>query len=539
MIKQKFLSVAAAIGVALIVSACAENPSTETNEKATSAVHVSQQVEKSCMGCHAVDQGGKLERIESVRKSPEGWSQTIARMERTHGLTITDEEREQLITDLSRERGLAPEEAEKVQYWLANKPSYAEPDPKNESVAQSCINCHAAGRFEAQRRTEEEWKNLKDFHLVSYPSIYLNHRHMDWPQEADKAIEYLAKNYGVESKVWDQWKGNEYDVSGKWKVVGFQGTKGFYLGESEFTKADDRYSEKKSVKFLTGQETKQLNGDMKIYTGYMLRSHYKQNDHKINGFYNVTSENLIKGDWSYKEDLGISGEETYYKVQTENPEIIHSEPRAWRKGSVNKVTFYGMNLNKLEEKDLNLPKGVELTKLTAVSDEQLTAEVKVDKKAESHMFVINGGQAAVHGKFTVYDQADYLKIEPSYGVSRMGGAGPMDKMSIQYVAYAYSHGKDGKKETEDDLKLGPVPAEWSLLPYPEGAEGRDDRPYIGKIAADGLYTPSVEGVNEEREFVQENVGSATVVAKAKVDGKELTVKSHHITTVPDYVNNIH
>ena len=278
---------------------------------------------------------------------------------------------------------------------------------------------------------------------------------------------------------------------------------------------------------------------MKIYTGYMLRSHYKQNDHKINGFYNVTSENLIKGDWSYKEDLGISGEETYYKVQTKKPEIIHSEPRAWRKGSVNKVTFYGMNLNKLKEKDLNLPEGVELTKLTAVSDEQLTAEVKVDKKAESNMFMINGDQAAVHGKFTVYDQADYLKIEPSYGVSRMGGAGPMDKMSIQYVAYAYSKGKDGKKETEDDLKLGPVPAEWSLLPYPEGAEGRDDRPYIGKIAADGLYTPSVEGVNEEREFVQENVGSATVAAKAKVDGKELTVKSHHITTVPDYVNTIH
>ncbi|OZI10631.1 quinohemoprotein amine dehydrogenase subunit alpha [Bacillaceae bacterium SAS-127] len=528
--------------MALLV-ACSDSATkdqqSEKGETVSSNVFVSEQVEKSCVSCHAVDQSGKLERIEYMRKTPEGWAQTIARMERIHGLKITDEEREQLVMDLSKERGLAPEEAEKVQYWLANKPSYSEPMPENESVAQSCIGCHAGGRFEAQRRTEEEWKNLKDFHLVMYPSIYLNHRHMDWPKEAEKALEYLAKNYGEESEAWEQWKGKEYDVTGKWKVAGFQGTKGYYIGDSEFSKSENGYTEEKKVRFIKDGKEESFSGEMKSFSGYMLRSHYKQGESKINGTYNVTSDNLIKGDWSKVDDLGITAEETYYKVQTETPEIFHAEPFAWKKGTANKVIFYGMNLKKLSPESLSLPKGVEVANLTAISDDQVEIEVKVDPKAETGFFMLNGEQVKVHEKMMVYDQADYIKIEPGYGVSRMGGAGPMDKVSIQYVAYAYSNGKDGKKDSKDDLNLGPVDAEWSLLTYPEEDAPRDDRPYIGELAENGLYTPEAEGLNEKREFVQENVGSATVQAKVTINGKSFTAKTHHISTVPDYVNNVH
>ncbi|PAQ13975.1 quinohemoprotein amine dehydrogenase subunit alpha [Bacillaceae bacterium SAOS 7] len=540
--KYIMLVIVIASFMALLV-ACSDSATNKQNseevETVSSNVLVSEQVEKSCVSCHAVDQSGKLERIEYMRKTPEGWAQTIARMERIHGLKITDEEREQLVMDLSKERGLAPEEAEKVQYWLANKPSYSEPMPENESVAQSCIGCHAGGRFEAQRRTEEEWKNLKDFHLVMYPSIYLNHRHMDWPTEAEKALEYLAKNYGEESEAWEQWKGKEYDVTGKWKVAGFQGTKGYYIGDSEFSKSEKGYTEEKKVRFIKDGKEESFSGDMKIYSGYMLRSHYKQGESKINGTYNVTSDNLIKGDWSKTDDLGITAEETYYKVQTETPEIFHAAPFAWKKGMTNKVTFYGMNLKKLKPESLSLPKGVEVANLTAISDDQAEIEVKVDPKAETGFFMLNGEQVKVHEKMMVYDQADYIKVEPSYGVSRMGGAGPMDKVSIQYVAYAYSNGKDGKKDSKDDLNLGPVDAEWSLLTYPEENAPRDDRPYIGELAENGLYTPEAEGLNENREFVQENVGSATVQAKVTIDGKSLTAKTHHISTVPDYVNNVH
>ncbi|WP_338754290.1 quinohemoprotein amine dehydrogenase subunit alpha [Bacillus sp. FJAT-52991] len=541
--KKYIMMVGIIAGFIWLLVACSdsaiEEQQSEQGETVSSDVLVSKQVEKSCVSCHAVDQSGKLERIEYMRKTPEGWAQTISRMERIHGLKITDEEREQLVTDLSRERGLAPEEAEKVQYWLANKPSYSEPMPENESVAQSCIGCHAAGRFEAQRRTEEEWKNLKDFHLVMYPSIYLNHRHMDWPEESEKALEFLAKNYGEESEAWEKWKGKEYDVTGKWKVAGFQGTNGYYIGDSEFSKSEKGYTEEKKVRFIKDGKEENFSGDTKMFSGYMLRSHYKQGENKINGTYNVTSENVIKGDWSKVDDLGITAEETYYKVQSETPEIFHAEPFALKKGETNKVTLYGMNLKKLKQELLSLPKGVEVVSLTAISDDQAEVEMKVDQKAEIGAFALNGEKVNVHEKWMLYDQADYIKVEPAYGVSRMGGAGPMDKVSIQYVAYAYSNGKDGKKESKDDLNLGPVDAEWSLLTYPEKNASRDDRPYIGELAKNGLYTPKAEGLNEAREFVQENVGSATVQAKVTIDGKSFTATTHHISTVPDYVNNVH
>ncbi|MDQ0215885.1 quinohemoprotein amine dehydrogenase [Oikeobacillus pervagus] len=537
--KKRFILPLLAICTVVISACAAQTSKKDEQEKEKSMVTISEQVEKSCISCHAVDEKGKLERIGYIRKTPEGWSQTIARMERLHGLSVTEEEREQLIMDLSRERGLAPEETEKLQYWLANKPSYLEANPENEHVANACISCHASGRFEAQRRTEQEWKNLKDFHLVMYPSIYLNHRHTDWPKEADKAIAYLAKKYGEDSKVWNEWKNEEYNVNGKWKVVGFQGTKGFYIGESEFKKEDKGYSEKKNIRFLNGDVREEFNGNVRMYTGYMLRSQYLQGENKVKGTYSVTSDNQIKGDWSLKDDLGITAEETYYKVQTEKPEVVHLEPLSWKKGEVNEITMYGMNLSQLKKEDLSLPKGVELVSITDQSDEQLRAVIKVDEKAKIGKVTFKGENAIIHGDAVIFDQTDYIKIEPGYGVSRIGDEGPMNKMSTQYVAYVYSNGKDGKKGTKDDLNLGPVQADWSLGTYPEKNATRDDRPYIGNIDKNGLYTPNIEGVNKDRAFVQENVGSATVIAKVEIDGKSFIAKSHHIATVPDYDNNIH
>lgn len=544
--KSRIFVAFGAIAVVVAIVAVVIQPATDTTEtgnnqpkQSQAAVHVSKQVETSCIGCHAVDQNGKLARIEYVRKSPEGWSQTIARMERIHGLQISDEEREQLVEDLSRELGLAPEEAEKVQYWMANKPSYAEPLPADPHVQSSCISCHAAGRFEAQRRTEEEWKNLKDFHLVMFPSIYLNHRHMDWPVEAEAALEYLAKQYALDSPEWKNWKGKQYDLAGKWKVVGFQGTKGFYLGESQFAKTENGYTENKTIRFLKDKTEVRQEGTVKLYGGFMVRADYTAAGRELRGTYNVRNQgNEISGDWSQKNDLGISGEETYYKLPTEQAEIIHVEPRALKKGTMNQVRLYGMNLTKLKAADLKLPKGVHVEEVTVVSDEEAQLRVKVDESAEIGLFAIGTERAVVHKEMVVYDNADYLQITPPYGIARMGGAGPMDKVSTQFVAYGVSNGKDGKQGTDDDLLLHPVEAKWSLEAYPEGTNDKD-LSFIGTLDSSGLFTPREEGVNEERAFTQENVGSVTVVAEAVIDGKALSANAHLVSTVPDYNNIVH
>ncbi|GIO09028.1 hypothetical protein J31TS6_50560 [Brevibacillus reuszeri] len=503
------------------------------------SVHVSAKVEQSCMGCHAVDNNGKLARIEYMRKSPEGWSETIARMERLHGVKLTDADREQIIKDLSRERGLAPEEAEQVQYWLANKQSYAEPVPENVNVQNSCMTCHATGRFMAQRRTEEEWKNLKDFHLVSFPSTYLNHRHMDWPKEVDNVLRYLAEKYPEDTPEWKGWKGKEYDPTGAWKIVGFQGTKGFYIGDSTFAKKENGFTETKSVRYVNDQSSVQSTGDVQIYSGYMLRAHYMKDGKKVNGVYNMAeSGTMIKGDWSEQKDQGIAGEETYYKVQTEKPEVIYMTQSALKKGSTNQITLYGMNLNKLKNEDLQLPAGVTVENLTAKSGEEVLLTVKVSDTAQIGSFAISTPQATVQNNLVVYDNADTIKVTPDYAIARIGGAGPMDKVSVQFVAYAYSNGKDGKPGTADDLSLGPVEAKWTLEPFPAGADPQNTQ-YMGTLDKNGLFTPQVEGINPKRTYTQENLGTATVIATATIDGRTVKAESHLVSTVPDYNNLIH
>lgn len=538
MLKNVGRFIVLAIFILFVFSACSK-PNVPEEVVIDSGIH--EQLQKSCVSCHAIDASGKMERIDYVRKTPEGWSQTIARMQRLHGVQLTEEEREKIIIHLSEKNGLAPEETEPIQYWLANRQSLIEADPENSSVANSCITCHAGGRFLAQRRTEEEWKNLKDFHLVMFPSIHLNHRHVspDWSTEADLALDYLAKHLRFDSEEWNNWKGKKYDVAGEWKIIGFQPTKGYYIGDSQFSHENGNYKETKTIRYLNNDKTVSKTADVKNYNGYMLRSQYSSGDKKLRGVYNVGDDgNVIRGDWQRVDDIGIAAQETYYRVQTDKPEIIHLDIHSFKTGTTIETKMYGMNLTKLKKEDIQLPSHVKVIEYTVQSDEQALLKVEVEQQAEMGVYDVALSNGAFHQKLTLYNSIDYVAIDPVYGVSRVGGAGPMDKVSTQFGAYAYSNGKDQKQGTEDDLLLMSVDAEWSLIPYPDPNK-TEVLNYLGKIDSSGLFTPREEGINPEREFVNENVSAATVIAKVKIDGKVFEAETHHIQTVPDYVPNIH
>lgn len=536
--KKKYLLFLFLVMAVLFISACSNEQASKT-EKASSDYVISEQVDKSCLSCHGGN-GEKAERISDVRKTPEGWLNTVQRMERIHGVQLTDEQREQIIKDLSAEQGLTPEEAESVQYWMASKPSYSEPSTENEAVNNSCITCHASGRFEAQRRTEQEWTNLKDFHLVMYPSIYLNNRHLDWPKEAEEALKYLGQEYSFDEKTWEKWKGTKYNVSGKWKVVGYQATKGFYIGESELKQDGAKLAETKSVQFINSDEKLSQTGSVDMFGGFMLRTQYTNDKGtKQRGTYNALKNGtIIEGDWSEAADMGISATETYYKVQSKRPEIILVEGKEMKKGTTAELQVYGMNLSKLTANDITLPEGMVVMSVKAESAEKAILTIETSDQANLGSADLKIKNGVVHEELRVYQSVDYIKVNPPYGVARMGDVAAMQKVSTQYTAYAYSNGPDGKKDTKDDLILMPVKATWTLLPYPEN-ESADYLKFIGSISENGLFTPIGEGINPEREFTQENAGAATIHAKVTIDGANFEATSHHISTVPDYVNNIH
>src|SRR5262245_16339086 len=64
-------------------------------------------LESRCSMCHAAQKGGKLEPIESERKTPEGWEMTIDRMGRMQGVRLQPDEGYALVKYLSDHYGLA------------------------------------------------------------------------------------------------------------------------------------------------------------------------------------------------------------------------------------------------------------------------------------------------------------------------------------------------------------------------------------------------------------------------------------------------
>src|SRR5215510_4716640 len=103
-----------------------------------------------CSMCHAAQKSGKLEPIESERKTPEGWEMTIDRMVRMQGVRLQSQEGYALVKYLSDRYGLAPAEVEPFRYALEKRNStVVQPDlPK--LVQGSCVQCHSYARIALQ-----------------------------------------------------------------------------------------------------------------------------------------------------------------------------------------------------------------------------------------------------------------------------------------------------------------------------------------------------------------------------------------------------
>ena len=69
-------------------------------------------LQNACAACHVRHEDGRWERIDAVRKTPEGWDITVTRMMRNHGVALEPQERAAVVRYLSDTRGLTPEEAE-------------------------------------------------------------------------------------------------------------------------------------------------------------------------------------------------------------------------------------------------------------------------------------------------------------------------------------------------------------------------------------------------------------------------------------------
>ena len=99
-------------------------------------------------------------------------------------------------------------------------------------------------------------------------------------------------------------------------------------------------------------------------------------------------------------------------------------------------------------------------------------------------------------------------------------------MTAQFEALASTRLPGGEY-----LALGPMPAEWSMLPFDAEAKRSNDVGYAGSLEGNGRFVPGGAGPNPAREFSGNNVGNLAIVARVRDGEQALEGRAHLIVTV--------
>src|SRR5580704_3180055 len=528
-----------------------------------------------CSGCHKKDEKGNLTRISWERTTPEGWQEAIKRMVRLNGLELTPEEARAIVKSLSADHGLAPEEAKPVMYFVEHR--IQDEEFPNEVVRETCAACHPIARARSWHRSKEEWDLLVEMHrgyfIVSEQSFRgrgrgaggggggrgaaaaPNATPVDTRPPSDQAVEYLAKEYPLDTPAWAAWRARMRPpkISGRWLITGEQAGRGKVMGEMviEPGASDDEFTTNVKLTYLKDGSTVTRSGKSMVYTGYSWRGRSTTKnpvDASPQAAGGVPSElretmwiapdqNSMEGRWfwgAYEE----FGYDVTLRRANDGVTVTGTDLTMIKTGSTaQKVKIYGDNFPKLAIADIDFGTGVTVKRIVGQTAQQVTVDVDVDAKAIFGKRDVSVRRTVAPNAIAVYDKIDYIKVSPDTSLARLGGV-KFPKGYQQFEAIAYNRGPDGKPNTPDDVELGPVDAEWSLEEF-YAVYGDDDKEFVGKMSSTGFFTPAAEGPNPKRKFSRNNYGDVWAVATYKgaqdKDGKPLTARSYLVVAIPLYV----
>lgn len=494
-------------------------------------------VNSKCAVCHEAKGTQKGEhhwlRISESRRTPEGWDMTVARMIFAHGVKLAPDERSAIVKYLSDTYGLAPEETAGHRYIVERAPSVVE-HFQSKLVGDTCARCHSYGRIAVQRRTEDDWRKLVHFHVGQFPAIEIQAggRDRNWFEIAtgDVARE-LNKLYGFETANWTKWKAKKpVDASGAWRLVGERPGVGAYEGTATITRnGDDRYSVDMVLRYENGS-VEAGKGNAIVYTGHEWRATVKQGDREIRQVFSLGSDGVeLNGRWFESNNDSVGG--TLRAVRADPgaaPTVLSVQPTMVRAGARTTVAVNGVGLNG----DIDFGPGVKVVKLVDRSAQRIVAEVEVAKNAASSAHDVKVGNASGAGLLKIYQQIDYVKVFPEHPMARVGGnGGAMPKVPAQLEAIAWAAGPDGKPGTADDVRLGTVPASWSVDNLNKAAAEMQDTKYAGRIEQTGLFVPNEAGPNPARKYKTNNAGELKITATVKDGSRTVKGSAPLIVTV--------
>ncbi|AWK84882.1 quinohemoprotein amine dehydrogenase subunit alpha [Azospirillum thermophilum] len=475
-------------------------------------------IKERCTTCHERQADGTLNRIDHVRKTPEGWTMTLFRMNQIHGANLTPEESRKLVAYLSDRQGLAPEEAAPFRYILERQPSVVETPIAEGDLSVTCGRCHSIARVGLQRRDADEWRRLAHFHLGQWPTAEYQALGRDrkwWEIVSTRTPTLLGSKFPFQTKEWTAWaKAPKPELAGTWTVSGHRPGLGSYGGTATVTRDGDGYS----VAYdLTDAAGKPLSGKGRsvVYTGYEWRGSTTLGGQEVREVFAASKDGRrMTGRWFLADHDEIGASFTAVKAEAGAPAILGYSQESLKAGTTARITVWGTGL---DGGTADFGPGV-TAKVVSQAPGAVVVEATAAAGAAPGARKVTVGKARGDG-FTVYAKIDSVQVEPPYTIARVGGnGGTTAPVTAQFEAVGYLNGKDGKPGTRDDVRVGPLPADWSLEPYNEAAKQMEDVKFSGGIGPSGLFQPAAAGPNPQRVFGTNNIGDLKVVATVR-DGE--------------------
>ena len=484
-----------------------------------------------CGACHL--EIGKLNRISEMRKTPEGWDMTVVRMGMWHKLEMTPDERRQIVKYLADTQGLAPSETAPFRALIERQPNLQD-KPPTEELGQMCGRCHSFGLPALQRRDEDEWRKLMHTHLGQFPSAEYSAlgRDRDWWEIArDRIPVEMAKRYPKDTPAWREWKDAKHrPVTGQWVVAGKRADWGPYTGTMTVRPKDgeqDRFEVKYQLRFAAG-DILDGQGEAVVYTGYEWRGSAQLGNVDTRSIFALSPDgSRLTGRWFLRDanEIGASFEAVRRDETTKNV-VVSVLPHMLRTGETVDVTLTGAKL----DATVDLGPGVEIVEWLDKSPDALRLRVKVAADAPPGVRKVAVGGEESTQTVAVYQRIDSVRVEPFYAVARVSG-GTVGALTAQFDAVAFLNGPDGKPGTDDDVRLGSVPATWATEPYDDQARQDEDVKFAGHMSPHGQFIPNFGGPNPDRHG-HSNVGNLSVVATVADGGQSLQGKSHLVVAAP-------
>lgn len=479
-------------------------------------------IRANCLTCHT-EKDGHFSRISDQRKTPEGWLMTLARMQIMHGVKVEAEDRRALVKHLADTQGLAPSETEGVRYALERRLNTIE-SFESDQFTQMCARCHSGARVMLQRRPASEWEHLVHFHLGQWPTTEYQAlaRDRDWFELAlGEMVPALAKELPLESDAWTKWQAAPAaKVAGGWTLSGNLPGKGGFSASMQLTAgaAKDQYKLTLEGAYDDGTPLRG-EGEVLIYTGYEWRGSLTVDGIAMRQVFALAGETLA-GRMFQSENDEIGADVVAARQDSATSHVLGVHPAFIKAGSEADLTIVGTGL---KGKPV-LPKGVSLVKVVSASPDRMVLRVRADASARG-VHPVKVGTAA-GGALALYDKVAAVKVVPDYNIARVGGnGGSTPPVQGRFEAEAWAAGPDGVAGTDDDFRIGIMPAAWSVEPFNEVAAEDGDVKFSGVMdARSGIFSPAGAGPNPERRMTTNNAGNLTVIAEvadgeAKVQGK--------------------